>query len=144
MIGPGSSRPNVICPIRSGTGADLPKPPETVVSPVLNVNSVGKHRGAVAAKAIPALDATVAREPENARRHADKTHVVHRHFAFYGTGGWSSGAGSECRPSSAKYGGERTGDPFTVLNTAYKVPFSASLVHHRDDPTSTVNPFGFR
>ena len=100
-----------IYPIRSRARSDLSKPPLTVVALALKVDSVGKHRGVVAAK------------PFCVRN---------------GTDGWLGGADSECRPSSAISRGERAGGPFPAPRTADRKP-SSELVHHHHDPTSTAN-----
>ena len=53
-----------IYPIRNRARADLPKPPKTVAALVPRVGSVGKHRGALAAKSLYVRNATVAGRQE--------------------------------------------------------------------------------
>ena len=49
-----------IYPIRRRVHVDLPKLPQTIVALVPKVGSVGKHRGAIAAKPICARNAAAA------------------------------------------------------------------------------------
>ena len=65
-------------PLRGRARADLPKLPQTVVALVPKMGSVGKHRGAVAAKPFCARNAAVF-------VHQESLAVVPRKFPLYST-----------------------------------------------------------
>ena len=109
-----------IYPIRRRARADLPKPPQTVVALVPKVGSVGKNRGAVAAKPFCCEKRSCNQAPGNARRYSEKVPVVPHQFASGGTDGWFGGAGLECPPSSAISRGEKAGGLFPASRTVQR------------------------
>ena len=99
---------NLVYPVRRFSRADFPEPPQTENGPRLEARccSIGEAKRREIR--------THGRVPETARRYPEKPPVMPRQFASGRTGGWFGGAGSGCRPSRAKYRGERVEGPFPV------------------------------
>ena len=127
-----------IYPIRSRARDDLPEPPQTIVALVPKVRSVGKHRGAVAAKPFCAGNASVTGRQESLA-------VAPRKFPLCST---------NARPAVQAVGLAvliQSAGPVAryVVAKNLEVHFSlpgrsretrpVRLVQHGDDPTSTAN-----
>ena len=136
MIAPGSSHQTY--PLRGRARADLPKPPRTVVALVLKVGSVGKNRGAVAAKPFCARNEAV-----TVRQ--DSLAVVPTKFPLCSTNSHPA-AQAVClavlvrsaHPVAQYVVAKNLEVHFPLLGRSGKTR-PVRLAHNRDDPTSTAN-----
>ena len=127
-------------PIRNRARVDLLKSPHTVVTLVPKVGSVGKHRGAVAAKPFCVRNAAVAGHQEalalSLRKFLLCITILHPAVQTVGLAMLIRSAGPVARYILA-----RELEVLFPPSRRSRETRPVRLVHHRDDPISTANRF---